>query len=238
MVKLTERLAAIANEIQAGESMADIGTDHAFLPIFLWEQGVSPKVIMVDISEGSLQKAAENCKALHPDENFDLRLGSGIEVIEESEVDCVVIAGMGGILMSEILGADVNKARSFNKLILQPRNNIGILRHWLYNNGFSIVNEQLVRESRFICEIITAVPREVAICRNMGPERIEYEYPHSLADFKGPLTCEYLSRRLEKERRILEGMTSSNNIAPRQIRSQKYRIEYLQRLSKSVQGEK
>ena len=177
MIKLTPRLKTIADEIEKGETMADIGTDHGFLPVYLWEAGICPKVIMADISRGSLSKAEQNCRGLHPDVDFDLRLGSGIEVLSEEEVDAVAIAGMGGILMTEILGADIHKAHSFKKLVLQPRNRIGHLRWWLYNNGFSIVNEKLVREGKYICEVITAVPREVAVPGDLGSDDIEYEFP-------------------------------------------------------------
>ena len=158
MINLTQRLASIASEIKTGETVADIGTDHGFLPIFLWERNISPKVIMSDISKGSLKKAEDNCKLLYPDVSFDLRLGSGIDVIEKGEVDCITMAGMGGLLMAEILSKDIEKSHSYNKLVLQPRNKIGVLRHWLYNNGFSISNEKLVREGKFICEIITVIP--------------------------------------------------------------------------------
>lgn len=230
MIKLNERLLTIANEIKIGETMADIGTDHGFLPLFLWENNISPKVIMTDISKGSLGKAKENCNKFYPDEKFDLRLGNGIEVLKENEVDCIVMAGMGGILMTEIMGKDKNKAKSCNKFILQPRNNIGILRYWLYNNGFSVINEQLVGEGKYICEVITAVPIEKAVIRSMGPERIEYQYPHSLIKFKGPLTREYLSTKLDIEKNILSGMESSGNVSLNDLRSQNYRIDYIKRL--------
>ena len=118
MIKLTSRLKTIADEIEKGETMADIGTDHGFLPVFLWEKGICPKVVMTDVSSGSLAKARLNCQTLHPEADFDLRLGSGLEVLEPGEVDAVVIAGMGGILMTEILGADIEKAWSFKKIIL------------------------------------------------------------------------------------------------------------------------
>lgn len=230
MIKLSERLTTIAKEVKKGETMADIGTDHGFLPLFLWENRISPKVIMADISEGSLRKAKENCNKLYPDENFDLRLGSGIELLQKDEVDCIVMAGMGGILMTEIMERDKAKSKSYSKFILQPRNNIGILRHWLFNNGFSITNEQLVREGKYICEVITAVPIEKAVIRSMGPERIEYQYPHSLIKFQGPLTREYLSIKLKIEKNILYGMESSDNTSVTELRSQKYRIDYIQRL--------
>ena len=192
MIKLTPRLKTIADEIEKGETMADIGTDHGFLPLYLWEMGVCPHVIMADISKGSLSKAEENCRSLHPDTAFDLRLGSGIEVLDTGEVEAVVIAGMGGILMTGILGADIEKSWSFKKLVLQPRNRIGQLRWWLYNNGFCISNEKLVREGKYICEVLTVVPREIAVTGDLGPDDIEYEFPHKLIDFKNELTEEYL----------------------------------------------
>lgn len=234
MISLSDRLLAIAREVEKGQIVADIGTDHGFLPIYLWERGISPKVILTDISRGSLEKARENCKRLYPEEEFDLRLGDGISPIREDEADTVIIAGMGGILMTEILQNDISKARMMKKLILQPRNNIGILRHWLYNHGFSIINEKLVREGRFICEIITAIPKEVAVIRSLGPERIEYQFPHSLIKFAGPLTGEYLAGKLDVEKKILAGMKKSREQDPKHIRRQQYRIDYIERLIKQL----
>lgn len=112
-MKLTPRLQKIADEIKPGETMADIGTDHGFLPLFLWEQGISPQVIMADISKGSLDKAAENCRLLAPDTDFDLRLGSGLEVLAPAEVDTVVMAGIGGNLICELLGKDLQNHGRF-----------------------------------------------------------------------------------------------------------------------------
>ena len=230
MIKLSDRLKAIADEIEKGEAVADIGTDHGFLPVFLWESRISPKVIMTDISRGYLKKAEENCLNMYPKVSFDLRLGNGLGVIAPAEVDCVVIAGMGGILMTQILSEDEGKTHSFKKFVLQPRNNPGILRHWLYNNGFHISNEKQVREGKYICEIITALRGERAVIKSLEADRIEYEYPHSLADFKGPLTHEYLSARLEAEKRILSGIMKGKNPSSKEIRSREYRIDYLERL--------
>lgn len=210
--------------------MADIGTDHGFLPIYLWETGICTHVIMADISRGSLDKARDNCRMLHPEQEFDLRLGSGIEVLGNGEVDAVAIAGMGGILMTEILGADLKKAHSFRRLILQPRNHVGRLRYWLLNNGFKIVNEQLVREGKFICEILTVEPKEVAVSLNQEENDIEYEYPHSLLRFKNELTEEYLQRKLLLETQILRSMASGSQTTEEQLKRAEYRVEYLQYL--------
>ena len=237
MIKLTPRLKTIADEIKNGETMADIGTDHGFLPVYLWEAGICPKVVMTDISRGSLSKAAENCRSFYPDEEFDLRLGNGIEVLSYGEVDSVVIAGMGGILMTEILGADLRKARSFRKLILQPRNRIGYLRWWLYSNGFSVSNEKLVREGKFICEVITAVPEERAVPGDLGPDDIEYEFPHKLIDYKNELTEEYLEKKLNLEKLILCSMSEGRQEEPAKLRRQSYRVEYIEYLLGRLRNE-
>ena len=147
---LTDRLMAMASQVEPGESLADIGTDHGYLPMYLYMEGISPKVIMADVSKGSLNKAKQNCKEICPDGKFDFRLGNGLKVIKRGEVDNVAIAGMGGVLITEILGKDMGKTKTFKKLILQPRTAQGRLRFWLIKKGFDIVEEQLVREGRFI----------------------------------------------------------------------------------------
>lgn len=236
MIQLTPRLAAIAKEIKPGETLADIGTDHGFLPIALWEQRICPHVILTDVNEGPLYRAEENCRQRYPEQRFDLRLGNGLQVLEPSEVDVVTIAGMGGILMTEILGEDLEKSWSFKRLILQPRNNIGLLRHWLYDHCFSITGEQLVREGRFICEVLTVVPIEKASLLSLGSDCIEWQYPRRLLEFIGPLTKEYLTDRLELEEKILLSMESGGQDALT-LRRQRNRVLYMRDLLRDACAE-
>lgn len=108
-MKLSDRLQLIADEINIGETMADIGTDHGFLPLYLLDSGKCPHVIMADISPGSLKKAEENCQLYDKTREYDLRLGNGIDVLADGEVDVVAIAGMGGLLICDILGWNLKK---------------------------------------------------------------------------------------------------------------------------------
>ena len=227
---LTERLAAIANEIEKGESVADIGTDHGYLPMYLTKEEISPKVIMADISKGSLNKARRNCRELMPEVKFDFRNGNGLRVIKKGEVDVIVIAGMGGNLICDILGRDLGKAKSCKKLILQPRTAQGRLRAWLVRKGFDIVNEQLVREGRFICEIITAVPGEPreSIKLNLEPESIKWEMPYWVANLKNPLVNEFISYKIDRENRILKSMENSKNIPAEDVKAIEDNIVYLE----------
>lgn len=161
MKKITDRLACIANLIGIGKTVADIGTDHGFLPIYLKEHCGSPHIVLTDVSESSLAKAVANVGMLYAASEipmyFEFRCGSGLSVLQANEVDVVVFAGMGGELMVELLTEDISKTFSFSKFVFQPRTGQGFLRYWLLSNGFEIETESLVVEGKFICEVFSAV---------------------------------------------------------------------------------
>lgn len=234
MNKLTDRLQLIYDEITEGETVADIGTDHGYLPLALIKSGKSPKVIMSDISEGSLAKCRENCESFsayyEKKQAYDLRLGSGLEVLSPSEVDTVVIAGMGGMLIIDLLSKDKALSHSFKKFIFQPRRHIGRLRYWLLENNFRITNESLVRESRFIWPVLTVESGNRALMANSDPTDIEYEYPLTLLDFKNKLTEEYLRNAHRIEREKLASKQSAENPDMFEIRRQTHRVKRLEYL--------
>ena len=224
-MKLSERLDRIAEEIEKGETVADIGTDHGYLPLFLYMTEKSPKVIFADISEDSLNKAKECCKELCPHEKFEFRRGDGLDTLNKGEVDAVTIAGMGGMLMTDILEWDMEKTCSIKKFVFQPRNNPGYLRRWLLERDFRIVKESIVREGDFLCEIITALSPESftpdsleedfsnkrrkegrSSRRNFDRDecslQMQYEFPLYLVQDPCDLTEEYLRMHLEKAKVI------------------------------------
>lgn len=227
MIKLSDRLQMIADEIKKGETVADIGTDHGLLPIFLYESGRCPKVILGDINKGPLEKARENialhfgADALDDDGNhacggaLALRLGSGLEPVAFGETDAVVIAGMGGILMTEILGLDLNHTKSFKKLILQPRNGSHKLRWWLKQNGFVITAEHLVVERKYICEIITVEPDQVTtdpaaeslaaipLPEDIPDEALDLEISPLLYERKDPLLLPFIKNKIRIEEKVV-----------------------------------
>ena len=242
MTKLSDRLQLIADQIQKGETMADIGTDHGFLPIYLREEDICPQVIMTDISEPSLQKAKGYAGAFQFGSEMDFRAGNGLQVLESGEVDNVVIAGMGGILMTEILGDDIAKSRSFKRFVFQPRNHSEILRWWLTKNGFIITDNLLVREGKFICEIIVARPADTDAAQEdtdyrdepdgkscgIPPENdICWILPDDLGANDPDLRREYIQRLQHTEEKILAGMKKSKETDEEAMRCVEERIEYL-----------
>lgn len=231
MVKLSNRLQKIADFIAWGESVADIGTDHGFLPISLWETGKSPHVILSDINSGPLEKSRANIGKYLPEKNFDIRIGNGIRTIKPAEVDAVVIAGMGGLLISEIMGDDLEKSRSYRKFVLQPRNAQDKLRGWLFDNGFEIRDEMLVREGRYICEIIMAVPGNFMAPKD--PEDLELEISPALFKRNDPLLVEFIENKIRIEYRVHAAIGSGAAKDREELlyKSEK-RIETLQKLRK------
>ncbi len=209
MVKLSDRLSTIAGKIHVGETIADIGTDHGLLPIFLYENAISPFVVLIDINKGPLEKAQENILRYAKHHSFDLRLGSGLEPLNAGEVDVVVIAGMGGLLMCEILEKDFSKTKTYRKFIFQPRNAPEKLKKWLLLHGFQITDETLVKEGRFFCEIIMAqqAQEDLDISSSRIDEmesQLELEVNPLLFEKNDPLLESYIENKIRIEKKILK----------------------------------
>lgn len=228
MIRLSNRLNAIAKEIEKGETMADIGTDHGFLPVYLYENKICPKVVMADISAPSLDKSRKYVEECLDGNKVFFRLGSGLRVVEKAEVDVIVMAGMGGILMTEIMEDDMKKTLSYNKFILQPRSHIGLLRHWLLRNGFCITKENLIREGGRIWPIITAKKGERCFDRRTDWWDIEYEFPLSMLKYKNPLLEEYIKYNYKKETDKLFNINRAKTKDFKALRTQEHRVKYLE----------
>ena len=183
-MRLSKRIYALAENVIDGDSIADIGTDHGYVPMLLIKQGRSPHVIMSDISEGSLAKARETfaaCKLEDRVSESDFRVGDGLQTIDAGEVDELIIAGLGGHTIKNILADDEAKTKSFRRLILQPRKHSGTLRYYLFTHGWDIESENLAEEGKFACEIITAVPSEESERKAAYPEDdIRWKYPEGI----------------------------------------------------------
>jgi tRNA (adenine22-N1)-methyltransferase len=239
MVKLSERLYSMASAVGKGEKLADIGTDHGYIPIYLAQNRISPYIILSDISKGSLEKARYNCKkyglsARYPhkieDSYLELREGDGLEVLKHGEVDTVILAGMGGKLIKEIIDWDLKKTLSFNKLIVQPRNNFGLPVKWLKSQAYSIVGLDLVPEGDRLVEIITAIKPDKRDMENdnsffvkkakkinqdeKGIDMPFYEYPDELFVSKSPYLMKYLRSKLWHETRIKEQILKNTGCDP------------------------
>ncbi|MCL2388580.1 MAG: class I SAM-dependent methyltransferase [Defluviitaleaceae bacterium] len=160
------RLTAILNCIDKCETLADIGTDHAYLPIEAINAGLCERAIACDIGIGPLKMADFNIQTAGLQNRIETRLGDGLAPLQEGEADCIVIAGMGGMRILEILSAEPNKAKNA-KLILQPQHDLEELRRFLHANKYNIIEEKLAWErSRFyvimVARFLSSTENEIA----------------------------------------------------------------------------
>ena len=158
-IKLSKRLKAVADYVDNGARLADIGSDHAYLPTYLMQKAVIDFAISGEVVKGPFEIAKNHVAEADLSDRIVVRLANGLGAIENTDkIDTIVIAGMGGILISEILETGKEKLSHVNRLILQPNNHEESLRQWLVNHQFVIKKEEILLEAGKFYEIIVAEP--------------------------------------------------------------------------------
>ena len=157
-IKLSNRLQAVARQIPAGLRVADVGTDHGYLPVYLVVNDIAPKVIASDRGKLPLDSARQLISLLSLENQIDVRLGDGLSVLQPDEAEVICLAGMGGVAIKEIISAGLPLAQAAKRLVLQPQRNVPAVRRFLVANGFKIVAEDLAEDDGFYYEIIAVEP--------------------------------------------------------------------------------
>ena len=215
---LTPRLEMILKNIKS-QTVADIGTDHAFIPIALSRKGKT--VIATDANIGPLLSAKKNAERERVD--IPLRLGNGLEPLSDSEAEEIIIAGMGGELIKTIISDDTEKAHH-SRLLLQPMNSQAELRAFLLENGFKITAEDLACEGRKIYNLIIAEAG-----RGEVPYReIDLHLPPVL--YKHPLFPMLLAKKEREFSKQLGGLQKSKTASPGELDRLKELLFYIQKI--------
>lgn len=217
--ELTPRLLCAANFVPAGARFADVGTDHAYLPVWLLQHGVIGRAIASDIREGPLSRARASARTYGCEDRMDFRLCPGLTGIGREEVDTVAIAGMGGEMIAGILDAAPWTREQDTCLVLQPMSSVPELRAWLAENGYRIRRERLVREGQRIYLVLLAGAGEQTM--SAGECWVGCQ-DQALYD---PLRGEYLRDRLGRLDRAVEGLKSSGHEEERLLEMEKLREE-------------
>ena len=156
-IKLDDRLKAVASLVRKGKRVADIGTDHGYLVAYLIENNICPSGIAADLRKGPLENARQTVIQQGLSDKIELILSDGLEKIPENACDDIVIAGMGGNLIAEILEkAPWVKDRRIN-VVAQPMTHAEVLRQWFIDNGFTINEEATATDGKRLYCIISAV---------------------------------------------------------------------------------
>ncbi len=208
MINLKGRLLKIANLVEECSKLADIGTDHGYIPIYLVQSGICQEAIATDIRKGPLLKAERNIDKYKLKESIELRLGNGIEPIQNGECDVFIIAGMGGRLITDILERSLRVVQNTKYILLQPVYTEEVLREFLLKNGFRIAREVLVQDEGRIYVVIKAVYDGII----RQEEDLYCHIGSFLFEHKDPLLKEFLKRRIKRQTKIVHGMEKSERM--------------------------
>ena len=203
-MQLDARLAAIAAFVPHGTVLADIGGDHAYLAATLVMRGVAPRAVVGDLSAGACAAARRTTVTQRLTREIDVRQGDGLSVLAPGEAESIVIAGMGGALITEILADAPDVLAHVQTLVLQPMNSAAKLRRWLYGNGWDIVDETLARAGGHLYEIIRAEHGAAAM-----PDDVLLHIGAKLYEKRDPLLREHIERKIAKLTRAAAGMNAS-----------------------------
>jgi tRNA (adenine22-N1)-methyltransferase len=177
-----------------GAVLADIGTDHGYLPIAACLSGKARRAIACDINPGPLGKAQANIHAYGLTDRIETRLGSGLEPLVVGEADCAVIAGMGGMRIVEIIQKDEAKARSMKRLVLQPQHDIPRMRKMLHEYFFQISGEEFIYDGGRYYTLIAAAPSETSD----NWSEVEYAYGKFILQKGGAVLDDFLRKEAAK----------------------------------------
>lgn len=204
MIKLSNRLKKIAELVDFGATVIDVGTDHGYVPNFLCEKKISRDIIATDISKNSLEKSIELTRERDNEKYIRNILANGI--VKENR-DNIIIAGLGGIQIAEIILNSIEIARSAKKLILQPMQKTNILRRELNNMGFEIIDEEIIFEDDRYFEIILA--RYSGQIKKL--EEVDFYFSKSLIEKKDIVYLDFLRERQRELEKILSNINNDSD---------------------------
>lgn len=202
-MELSKRLTAVAGLVTEGASVADIGTDHGYVPIYLIKQKIAVKAIAMDINRGPLERARMHIVGHGLKGQIETRLSDGLQKIAVGEVDTIIAAGMGGGLTIKILEEGKDVVAALDALILQPQSEIKRVREYLLKQNLVIEAEDMVEEDAKFYPMMRV--------RHGTPEPYEeYEllYGKKLLEMRHPILWKYLLREKEIQESIVRQLTA------------------------------
>ena len=209
---LSARLEKVASLVSPGLVLADVGTDHAYLPIYLAEKGGCPAAFAMDIRKGPLMRAQANIRAHGLQEYITVRQSDGLNALRPGEAQSIVIAGMGGPLICQILQNSPETAAAARELILAPQSEQGLVRHFLHDHGYEIDAECMTEDAGKYYQILRAIktrPDVHAPLKQMREE--DFRYGKLLIDGGDPVLEAYLGIQIRKTGELLKQLESQQS---------------------------
>lgn len=229
-MELSKRLTWIIEKVDKVQVIMDIGTDHGYIPIYLVKNNIAQKVIASDINKDPLKKAKINAALDGVSDKVDLRLGGGLEPLKNNDAQAVIIAGMGGNLIRDILENDFDKVKKLEYLILQPAQNPEVLREYLYTNDYEILDEDICLDDNKYYELFKVRYKKGDY---ISLENLFYEISPLMLNKKLPLLKAYIESKIEKNKKVIEFITDSTEHAIMRRNELKDKNEKLEKILKN-----
>ncbi len=230
-MELSKRLQAVADLISEGLFVADVGTDHGYIPIYLVETGKCTKALAMDVNEGPLLRAKQHIAEHGLSRQIETRRSDGVRSMRQGECDCVVIAGMGGALTIRILEDGKEVFQSLKEFVLQPQSELVKVRQYLFDNGYQVIAEDMVLEDgKFYPMMKVMYQPAMAPCLEQNARRLNarntetkqhnpqwkdiveqevaYRYGKLLLEQQHPILKDYLNKEARTKEQILNTLNT------------------------------
>lgn len=208
-MELSKRMHAVASLVTTGNRIVDIGTDHAYIPIFLIQEQHISSAIAMDVNKGPLMRASEHIREYALEDRIEIRLSDGFRELRAGEADTAVIAGMGGNLVMRILKEHWNITCSLKECVLQPQSEIAKVRAFLLEEGFLFIEEDMVLDDEKYYPMMKVVPPSQKRNAEVWTET-ELRFGKLLLEKQHPVLYQYLQREERMHRQILESLESKD----------------------------
>lgn len=224
-MKLSRRLETIASFVPEGSAVADIGTDHGYIPIHLVQEGKAKHAIAMDVRKGPLLRAQAHIHEAGLEGHVEVRLSDGLLKLEQNEADCVVIAGMGGELIIHILEEGRGLWEGIPHWVLSPHSELDKVRRFLEEQEFFTWRETMIKEEGKFYTVMGINRTNKA--GEKDNREISYRYGRSLIESKDPVLKEYLKKEEEQLEQIMSGLSESQTeAAVRRMEELKLELAY------------
>lgn len=225
--KLSKRLEAVASFVPTGAVLADIGSDHAYLPCYLVHKEVISRAIAGEVVKGPYESAVRQVRTEGLTENITVRLADGLAAVHpDDKVDTVTIAGMGGPLIVSILEKHPDALENVTRLVLQPNIHAKVIREWALQNGWAILNEEILEEDGKVYEILVLQRGEETLTE------AEILLGKQLIAAKSEVFVEKWTKEIANWERVLQSIEKAE--ATPDIEKKRAELHYLIRLVKEV----
>lgn len=228
-LELSERIRKCAQMVTEGSRLADVGTDHAYLPVYLVSSGKIPCALAMDINEGPLERARDHIASFGLEDKISTRRSDGLRELAPGEADSVSVCGMGGALTIRILEEGSGVLESIPELILQPQSEVFRVRLWLYDHGFTIDDEDMVLEDGKYYPILHCIHAAAGEKQNLTGA--EAYYGPVLLRKKHPILRQFLLYEQEVQEKIL---TQLANASARTASARKEEVRAVLRRNREV----